>query len=433
MLAHSPPFPLVINHNHANRDPTPEDEQGIMRALQHRSRVRRIRLRMSIPSLQKLVMALDCEFPMLEYLYIVPPIKGNTCLTLPPALEAPRLRRLWLAHFVSPIASPLVATAVSLATLSLQWIHPSTYPHPTNILQPLSLLPRLETLRIGFRCPVPKRDIERQLLRMPIIPHIILPNLRLFHFEGVSAYLEELLPHMTTPLLGTLRVHFFNQLSISVPRLPQFMMTTENITFSSVTCVFHDRAVSVFVYPRVGSMLANFYIEVTCGHIDWQVSSVAQIFNVLSPLFTSVVDLTLDYREHTSSSEWHNEVDRARWRELLGSFRNVKTLHVHDGLVGEVSRSLRLDGEVPLELLPELNELICPQGSRDDRTFAAFIHEREAAGQPVKLVEKAFPVGRTDYRFDTSAGVVRVNADQTAARCQTMRATRPTNTASPGA
>ena len=180
-------------------------------------------------------------------------------------------------------------------------------------------------------------------------------------------------------------------------------------------------------------MLANFYIEVTCGHIDWQVSSVAQIFNVLSPLFTSVVDLTLDYREHTSSSEWHNEVDRARWRELLGSFRNVKTLHVHDGLVGEVSRSLRLDGEVPLELLPELNELICPQGSRDDRTFAAFIHEREAAGQPVKLVEKAFPVGRTDYRFDTSAGVVRVNADQTAARCQTMRATRPTNTASPGA
>lgn len=48
------------------------------------------------------------------------------------------------------------------------------------------------------------------------------------------------------------------------------------------------------------------------------------------------------------SSEEHNEVDRAEWRKLLRSSSKVKTLSVDDGLV---------DGELPLELLPELQEL----------------------------------------------------------------------------
>jgi hypothetical protein len=64
-----------------------------------------------------------------------------------------------------------------------------------------------------------------------------------------------------------------------------------------------------------------------------------------------------------------------------------------------------LDEEPPLELLPELNELICPQGSRDDRTFAAFIDEREVAGQPINLIEDAFPVGCIEYQIPASFGV----------------------------
>jgi hypothetical protein len=65
-----------------------------------------------------------------------------------------------------------------------------------------------------------------------------------------------------------------------------------------------------------------------------------------------------------------------------------------------------LDGEPPLELLPELNELICPPGSHDSRSFTSFIDEREVAGQPIKLIEEAFPVGRTEHEFITSSGSV---------------------------
>jgi hypothetical protein len=169
--------------------------------------------------------------------------------------------------------------------------------------------------------------------------------------------------------------------------------------------------VAVFVYSSVEAEIVSFTVDVSCGHLDWQVSSVAQIFNVLSPLFSDVVDITLDYREHTLSSESHNQVDRTQWRELLGSFRNVKTLRVHNGLVSDLSRCLQLDGEPPLELLPELTELVCPVGSVNDKVFSAFIDEREVAGQPVKLIGETSPVGHFEYTFYTSTGISHIDPD----------------------
>ena len=87
----------------------------------------------------------------------------------------------------------------------------------------------------------------------------------------------------------------------------------------------------MYLYPSAPSPTLD--IRVRCDHLDWQVSSMAQIFNVLDPLFSAVVDLTLDYRSHILSSEWHIQSDRTQWRELLGSFRNVETLRVQDGLM----------------------------------------------------------------------------------------------------
>jgi hypothetical protein len=50
-------------------------------------------------------------------------------------------------------------------------------------------------------------------------------------------------------------------------------------------------------------------------------------------------------------------------------------------------------------------------GTVDNNTFAAFIHDREVARQPVSLIEEAFPVGQGTYTFYTSTGVTHVEAD----------------------
>ena len=408
MLRNSPPLPLIIDHYDINHGLTPEDEEGMMLALQHRNRVQIINLRIPVPDLQKLVMAMDGEFPILELLNIEAPAKHKARLSLPPTFEAPRLRHLWLDYFTSPIGSPLLTSAVGLASLILRWTDAS-YVQPELVLRSISLLPRLEQLEIGFRSAAPNSEIENQLSHAPIKTQATLPNLRRFRFWGISGYLEALLSHMTTPLLQILSAYFFNQLTFSVPHHLQFMMTTEYLRFSRASLLFyHDGVWMKLDNPPVKTRQARFACfnaRISCRHLDWQVSSITQILNDLRPMLSSVADLTLDYRQHTLSSEFHNEVDPTLWCEFLGSFRNVETIRVHQGLVGDVSRSVRIDGESPLELLPELKELVCPTRSVDDKTFAPFIHGREVSGQSVKLVGKAFPVGRGNYyRFCTSTG-----------------------------
>jgi predicted NUDIX family NTP pyrophosphohydrolase len=144
--------------------------------------------------------------------------------------------------------------------------------------------------------------------------------------------------------------------------------------------------VHVEVYPHEAEMYA-LSMKVSCWHLDWQVSSAAQIFHSLSQIFSTVEHLTLEHGVHSRSSEEHSEVDRTEWRKLLRSFNNVKTLRIDDGLVEELSRCLRLDdGEHPLELLPELQELRYTGSGNTGDAFTPFIDARQNAGRAVTLV-----------------------------------------------
>jgi hypothetical protein len=67
MLAHSPPLPLIIDYSYRNRDITAEDEEGII--LHSSSAIASAASAFGcLPNLQKLIMAIDEEYPVLEYL-----------------------------------------------------------------------------------------------------------------------------------------------------------------------------------------------------------------------------------------------------------------------------------------------------------------------------------------------------------------------------
>ena len=199
--------------------------------------------------------------------------------------------------------------------------------------------------------------------------------------------MEALVHRITTPLLEKLRVSLFNQFTFSVTRLLQFVDATENFTFKSATFNFSDKYVLVEVYPHEEAEMFALSITVDCWHLDWQVSSAAQIFDSLSPLFSAVEHLILQHEVHSQSSEEHNEADRTKWRQLLGSFRNMKTLRVDEGLVEELSRCLELDhGELPSEVLPELQELTYFGSGNTGDAFTSFIDARQVTGRPVSLV-----------------------------------------------
>ena len=385
MLAHSPPLPLAIDYVDLGRDFTAKEE-GIFLALEQRDRIRRIRLELPLPILQELVVIIDEEYPMLEYLIIAPPRKYKSAvLTLPETLQAPHLRHLTLACFSIPIGSRLLTAAVGLTVLSLV-MRPSSNFQLNFLLQWLLFMPQLETLVIVFRYTGSNRDVERRLMDNPTTTHVTLPNLRQFTFVGVSAYLEAVV-RITAPRLEKLNIEFFPQSTYSVPRLVQFMDTTK-LRFDSAKFEFSEERVNVEVYFR-GAEMYGLKTSVQCLGLGWQVACVVQIFNSLNPVSSTVEHLTLKHSVHSRSSEEHDGVDRAEWRELLKPFSSVKTLHVDNGLVEELSHSLRLDdGEHPLETLPELQELTYSGRGDTDDAFKSFIDARQDAGCPVTLIRR---------------------------------------------
>jgi hypothetical protein len=250
-------------------------------------------------------------------------------------------------------------------------------------------MPQLEILLITYYFAVPDRDVERQLMHTPIMTHAMLPNLRRFGLRGVRAYSEAVLSRITASRLENFQIGYLEPLTFSVPQLVLFMARTENLRFDHAEFRFSSEQVYVSVNPPETSMsLAAFSIIVRCWHLDWQVSSVALISDALSQIFSVVEHLTLLHRIHTRSSEEHGEVDRTEWRKLLRPFSNVKTLRIDDGLVGELSRCLRLDdGEHPLELLPELQELTYSKIGNPKDAVTSFIDARQKAGRPVTLIK----------------------------------------------
>ncbi len=389
ILAHSPPLPLIVDYADGSRMLTMDDIQGIRLALQHHDRVRCIRLSADGKHLMHIVAPfMDEEFPMLEYLFIKPPDSHNQTvfarIRLPDTFRAPRLRHLVLIHVTVPAASPLLTTTAGIVTLSLNFdFGIGGYCHPNDLLNRLAPLLQLETLEIAL--PSYLSIHEWQQLHAPHVTHVTLPNLRWFGYKGQSNHLETLLPWMTTPLLENLQITFFDQLAYSLPCLLRYMSKADKLSFCGAKFAFNDKGVAVSIYPHEGARMSAFSLNLHRSWPGWQIFSVAEIFNNLSPLFSAVVELTIDFSGDIGLLESNEGAFRIQWRNLLRSFSGVRTLRVHRGVVQQLSRSLQPDGGQLLEILPELQVLVCHAEDNNGDAFTAFIDARNDTGHPVRL------------------------------------------------
>ena len=89
--------------------------------------------------------------------------------------------------------------------------------------------------------------------------------------------------------------------------------------FKSAKFDFLDGIADVEVYSHERGEMYALSIAVDGRHLEWQVSSVAQIFNSLSPTFSAVAHLTFEHTELRQSFEEHNVADPTEWRKLSQS------------------------------------------------------------------------------------------------------------------
>jgi hypothetical protein len=346
-----------------------------------------------LQDLQKFVMAIYNELPILEYLVMGLMGAGrgdDATLIFPGTIQAPHLRHLVLIDVAPPIGSRLLTTAVGLVTLGLFMHDSSPYLNPNSLLQCISSLSQLDTLVIIIHL---NRDVETQLSHTPTITHATLPNLRLLCFQGVSAYIEALLRQIATPRLEKLHIKFFDPFTFSIPCLVRFMNTTENkkLRFDSAKFEFSIERVRVETHPHENRR-CSFNMSVDFLHLNGHISSMAQIVDALGQVFSATEHLILDHEEDSQSPEedFDLEVDRTEWHKLLRPFSNVKNLRVNHGLVEEFSRYLRLDdGELPPGFLPELQELTYCGSINAGDAFTTFVDARQNAGHPVSLVRRS--------------------------------------------
>ena len=382
MLTHSPPLPLLIEYHH---EPTAKDQEGILHALQHCNRVRHIALIMSTTNLRRVIMAMDKQFSTLERLYIQA-MDDNGSLIYPETFQVPHLRHLALWGAVPAIGFPFTIV-MNLVTLALYDIPPTAYFGPSSLFTRLSLIPQLESLTIAFESQFINLDFDSQLSNNPIVSQVALPNLRWFWFRGVSTCLDSLFAHISAPLLKTLSINLCPQLTpLAVPHLLQFVNASENLEFRTLLLGFKNQSFLLKGYQHGKGTISPFEIWIVSGPLSLQVAFVMQTLSALRPILSAVEQLTLSCGPHYRSLELHDNLDCTQWRELLGLFSNVNTLHVQNNLIAKVSRSLQLDdGAPPLELLPNLEELGYSAGGDNDDAFIPFINERQKAGCPITL------------------------------------------------
>ena len=368
----------------------PDDERNILISLQRRDHVRRIRLCAATPALQKMIIPLHEEFPLLDSLAIIS-VKnlGHTGVILPRSLRAPNLRHLILKNVAIQTGTPILMTPIHLVVLALKSIPTSTHIPPEYLADLLELTPQLEELSIGFHPPISDHDVASHLL----VPEaqrafITLHRLERFQFIGTSSYLEGLLARINAPVLRLFHVRFFAQHSFgALPNLSRFLYTAAELRFRGALVKFQRYSITI----EMGDMRSHqanrspFRLNARGNQFDWQTTLASQICSAIVPVSSVIEELTFTHCTHEPSSVTRSNDNRVKWHKIFRQFSSIRTLKVPDGLVEELSLHLQPDGdEALLELLPRLQQIVVPSNAGD--AFSAFIDSRRIGSHPVNLV-----------------------------------------------
>ena len=363
-----PSLPIVIAVDEYNGRHTPATADNIIAALEHNDRICRLDLSLSqfsFISKGGIFAAMQQPFPTLTLLRLkhgdgITPVCANSFLG---GSAPPHLQSLTLFGIAIPRLPKLLLSATHLVLLELSEIPHSGYFSPEAMVPCLSVLTRLETLRIGFKSPQSRPDRRRP----PPQSRTILPVLTVLDFNGVSEYLEDFVARIDAPLLDKLAITFFHQLVYNTPQLALFISRTPKFQTPDkleAHVYFPFRTVSFTTFD------GRLSLEISCGKSDWQLSSLAQVCSSSLPqaLIATVEHLYIqEYRVHDTffpfddpkipniGTESTDDVESNQWLELFHPFTAVKHLYISPKSTPGIATALQgLVAETVTEVLPAL-------------------------------------------------------------------------------
>jgi hypothetical protein len=382
-----PPLPIVVTN--VNYKHTLED-YDLDSAIVHHDRVCQITLLgLTSPRLQRLASAMQVQFPVLIDLTLFFP-DCRPALALPGGFlggSGPRLQSLQLHCIPFPALPKFLMSATDLVHLDLQSIPRSGYFSPETIVTGLTVLANLKFLCIGFESPLSHPDRETRRPPPPI--HIVLPALTRFHFQGVSEYLEDVVARIDAPLLGSMWITFFHQLIFDIPQLAQFMRRTTGLQAPNEAHMdFNSFSVQIGSVPLGRASEDKSRLRISCRDLDWQLSSLAQVFTSFFPSIYMVEHLYIP-RPRELPSQWQDVTENVQWLEIFHPFIGVKNLYVCGEYAQCIAPALQeIVGERVTDVFPALEGLFLedlPQSGPVQEAIGQFVAARRLLGHPVAV------------------------------------------------
>jgi hypothetical protein len=361
---------------------------NVVAALEHNNRVYQLSL-IDISSLQfeKVLPPMHRPFPELSFLDLRIECEINETASVVPASflggSAPRLQTLRLIHIPFPGLPKFLSSSTHLVHLDLRGIPHSGYFPPEAIVTSLSVLTRLNDFVIYFESPRSLPD--RKSRRLP--PRITLPVLTSMHFKGASEYFEDLLARIDAPLLHTLTIIFFHQLTFDTPQLTQFInRTPEFRTYDKAQLFLTSRQASV---AFAQSFNRGLELGVSCRRSDWQLSALAQICTRSIPQALIPALERLYIFENRFWVQQHDH-ENSQWLELFHPFIAVKELYISRTFAPLVAPALQevVAGGSVTEVLPVLQTLFLEEilsSGPVREAIGRFVAARRLAGHPIAV------------------------------------------------
>ena len=401
-----PPLPIILT-NALERDELQVDEPDdyefdVDAAIMHPDRIREICLfDLTRSFLQRLASAtlMQEQFPALVHLTLEFGGSHGRSARPAPALpdgflggSVPRLQSLELHFILFPALPKLLLSATDLVRLDLWGIPHSGYFSPEAIVTGLAILANLKSLFIGFESPLSRPDRKRQ--RPPPLTRTVLPALTRFDFKGASEYLEDFVARIDAPLLDSIYITFFLQLIFDTPRLAQFMGRTARFQELKEAYVIINRSGVRVETLRVSPPAWTFInpetsgLKIPCNELDWQLSSIAQVFTSFFPFIYQVEHLYLIHeRPNFSNSPWISwgfNIEDVQWLEIFHPFTAVKNLYLPEKFVPSIALAMQeLVGGRTTEVLPTLQNIFLEGPLLEG--IQTFVAARQLSGHPITV------------------------------------------------
>ena len=355
-----PVFPIVVlGHGY----PTlPGGADNIVAAFEHHDRVCHISLSGALTSLLERIAEITQEpFPALTHLELL--LRDKSAPVLPDTFLGGSAPHLQTGSFDGIPFKPLrglLSSATGLVDLHFWNIPHSGYISPRSMVTCLSQMTMLRSLRLGFRSPRSFPDRSDRLPSQPPPTRYPFPALTSLEFYGVSEFLDDLVAQIETPLLYSIKITLFNQLTLAVVHSPLFIRRTPKFTaLSQANVVFLRHTVTVSLTPEKGTAdHITFMLRVSCRGPDWQLSLLDQASSLF---FTPLSSLEcLDIREDQySRPDWQNDnMESGLLLDFLSRFSVVKRLSLSPRLARLVVSALQqlLVGSIT-NVLPALRDI----------------------------------------------------------------------------